>query len=249
MLPTPRSVAIIVVCCASVALADDFKTIEGKEYKNATVSRVEPDGIVLRTKSGISKVYFNELPKDVQQRFRRGAISHAQSAQNGVFFLKEPFTIKTKSGLTGLDPGTVVRVVSENGNTLRVTDGINTFDLSKAQVTTDIVEAQITAQNYSAAEEANRQAYNAEFERIQKEQKRVLEENLRQAAAQRQREIDAENAQIQRELRAIQARYEAAEKRRRDREDYIFKQQNKTPDTIIIVQPAPYQAAAPPVRY
>src|SRR5207244_1275393 len=43
----------------------DFKTINGKEYKNATVSRVEPDGLVLRTKSGISKVYFSELPKEV----------------------------------------------------------------------------------------------------------------------------------------------------------------------------------------
>src|SRR5437764_10065992 len=53
----------------SVAFADDFKTIDGKEYKNATISRVEPDGIVLITKSGISKVYFTELPKDVQQRF------------------------------------------------------------------------------------------------------------------------------------------------------------------------------------
>src|SRR2546430_1905973 len=69
MLPTPRSVAIIVVCFASVALADDFKTIEGKEYKNATITRAEPDGIVLRTKSGITKVYFVELPKEVQERF------------------------------------------------------------------------------------------------------------------------------------------------------------------------------------
>jgi hypothetical protein len=54
---------------ASIALADDFKTIDGKEYKNAEVSRVEPDGIVLRTKSGISKAYFTELPKEVQERF------------------------------------------------------------------------------------------------------------------------------------------------------------------------------------
>jgi len=52
-----------------VALAEDFKTVNGKEYKDATVSRVEPDGIVLKTKSGISKVYFTELPEDVQERF------------------------------------------------------------------------------------------------------------------------------------------------------------------------------------
>ena len=54
---------------ASIALAEDFKTIEGKEYKDVTVSRVEPDGIVLTTKTGISKVYFVELPRDVQERF------------------------------------------------------------------------------------------------------------------------------------------------------------------------------------
>ena len=48
----------------SIALADDFKTIDGKEYKNVTVSRVEPDGLVLTTKTGISKVYFVELPED-----------------------------------------------------------------------------------------------------------------------------------------------------------------------------------------
>ncbi|HEX9271425.1 MAG TPA: hypothetical protein VGA01_04330 [Candidatus Binatia bacterium] len=60
---------ILIVCFASIALADDFKTINGKEYKDATVSRVEGDGIVLKTKSGISKVYFAELPKDVQERF------------------------------------------------------------------------------------------------------------------------------------------------------------------------------------
>ncbi len=34
--------------------------------------RVEADGIVLRTKMGISKVYFIELPKEVQERFHYG---------------------------------------------------------------------------------------------------------------------------------------------------------------------------------
>jgi hypothetical protein len=69
----------------SVALADDFKTLTGKEYKDVTVSRVEPDGIVVTSKSGISKVYFTELPKDVQGRFgydpqKAGDYSAQQSA-------------------------------------------------------------------------------------------------------------------------------------------------------------------------
>ena len=57
------------ICFASIAFSDDFKTVTGKEYKNARVSRVEPDGIVLTNNAGTSKVYFTELPKDVQERF------------------------------------------------------------------------------------------------------------------------------------------------------------------------------------
>jgi hypothetical protein len=62
--------AFFVTLSTSIALAEDFKTVTGKEFKDATVSRVESDGIVLRTKTGISKVYFAELPKDVQEKFR-----------------------------------------------------------------------------------------------------------------------------------------------------------------------------------
>ena len=67
------ALAILATLSASLALADDFKTISGKEYKNATVSRVEPDGLVLRTKSGILKIYFTELPEEVRERFHYDA--------------------------------------------------------------------------------------------------------------------------------------------------------------------------------
>ena len=72
------ALAILAVLSTSITLADDFKTIDGKEYKNAKVSRVEPDGLVLMTKSGISKVYFVELPEDVQQRFGYGPAKAAE---------------------------------------------------------------------------------------------------------------------------------------------------------------------------
>src|SRR5881227_2284665 len=84
------ALAILAALSTSIALADDFKTIDGKEYKNATVSRVEPDGIVLMTKSGISKVYFTELPKDVQERFHYDAQKAAE------------FTSQTKNGIDQL---------------------------------------------------------------------------------------------------------------------------------------------------
>ena len=63
------TLAILALLPASLALAEDFKTIRGKLYKDATIIRVEADGIVLKTKTGISKVYFIELPKDVHERF------------------------------------------------------------------------------------------------------------------------------------------------------------------------------------
>ena len=69
---------------ASIALAEDFKTVNGKEYEDVTVSRVEADGIVLKTKTGISKVYFVELPKEVQERFhyKPATVAPQSSEQN-----------------------------------------------------------------------------------------------------------------------------------------------------------------------
>jgi hypothetical protein len=79
------ALATLLALSVSTALADDFKTIDGKEYKSATVKRVEPDGIVLSGKSGTSKVYFAKLPKEVQERYhydpeKAAAYSAAQNA-------------------------------------------------------------------------------------------------------------------------------------------------------------------------
>ena len=64
------TLAILALLSATLALAEDFKTVRGKEYKDATVIRIEANGIVLKTKTGISKVYFVELPNDVRERFQ-----------------------------------------------------------------------------------------------------------------------------------------------------------------------------------
>src|SRR2546421_5496311 len=64
-----KLLSFLILSFISVAQADDFKTITGKEYNDATVTRIEPDGIVLTNKAGIAKIYFTELPKDVQERF------------------------------------------------------------------------------------------------------------------------------------------------------------------------------------
>ena len=111
-----KTFTFLILCFASVALADDFKAIDGKEYKNVTVSRVEPDGIVLVSKSGISKVYFTELPKEVQERFhydaaQAAAYSAAQTASQAAFQnqqaeLRRKLTEEKNSYWTGHAPAT-----------------------------------------------------------------------------------------------------------------------------------------------
>jgi hypothetical protein len=59
----------LIVCFASIALADDFKTTDGKEYKNAKINRVEPDGIVISFSGGIVKIPFTELNEELQRKY------------------------------------------------------------------------------------------------------------------------------------------------------------------------------------
>jgi hypothetical protein len=63
------NVLIVLILSVSVVFADDFKTLGGKEYKNAEVTGVVPDGFMINTTSGVSKIYFWELPQEVQERF------------------------------------------------------------------------------------------------------------------------------------------------------------------------------------
>src|SRR5262249_31688203 len=64
-----KALTFLILCFASAAFAEDFKTVNGKEYLDATVTRTDPDGIMVKTRSGITKIYFTELPKEVQERF------------------------------------------------------------------------------------------------------------------------------------------------------------------------------------
>jgi chromosome segregation ATPase len=87
-----KVLAFVILFFTSVAFAEDIKTVNGKEYKDATVTRVEPDGVVVKTKSGIAKVYFVELPKDVQERFHydseRAASYSAEQTANYTAYQK-----------------------------------------------------------------------------------------------------------------------------------------------------------------
>ena len=88
-----KTLPLLILCIASISFAEDFKTVDGKEYKDATVTRVEPDGVVVKMKSGISKLYFTELPKDVQERFhydaQKATSCSAEQAANYAAYQKQ----------------------------------------------------------------------------------------------------------------------------------------------------------------
>lgn len=53
----------------ATAFADDFTLDDGTEYKAVKVTRAEPDGLVVTTASGITKLFFSDLPKEVQGKY------------------------------------------------------------------------------------------------------------------------------------------------------------------------------------
>lgn len=53
----------------SVAASDTFRLTNGTEYRNVKLSRVEPDGLLIITDTGIVKLYFADLPEEVRQKY------------------------------------------------------------------------------------------------------------------------------------------------------------------------------------
>ena len=67
--PEMRIAILVTLFATAVALADDFKTTSGKEYKNATVTQVEADGIVIKTKAVFPKFILPSCPKMFRSGF------------------------------------------------------------------------------------------------------------------------------------------------------------------------------------
>ena len=84
---------ILLLSFAAAAVCEDFKTVNGKKYKDATITRVEPDGLLVKTNSGITKVYFSELPKNVQEHYHydaeKAASYSAEQAANYTAYQKQ----------------------------------------------------------------------------------------------------------------------------------------------------------------
>jgi hypothetical protein len=192
-------------------------------------------------------------------------LEHSQSpSPSDRVFLTERVPLKTHSGVTGLPPGTALHVVSANGDTFHVTNGLLTFDVPKAKLTTDAnLAARLAQDDYAAAQlsaqqmEAYRQAQAAKRAEQERQAADVgyfvpegggpvipaTPENLSRFGAPVHgtgaNAGRAVQAQVDRDLaaaRRAEEQWQAELQRRRDKEDYIFYQQHKTPDVIVIAR-------------
>lgn len=69
LIPATLLICVWLAAYAGQLSAIDFTTTAGRSFKNVTISRIEPDGIVVITRTGVIKLYFTELPQEIQQKY------------------------------------------------------------------------------------------------------------------------------------------------------------------------------------
>ena len=119
---------ILAVLFASLALSEDFKTTNCKVYKDVTVSRIEGDGIVLRNEAGISKVYFTELPQDVQEQF------HWAKPEPP----REPFYRRLVTAAVAQDPAALAKIIAVGSSVIATIALVTNYIRSRRKPTTRI---------------------------------------------------------------------------------------------------------------
>lgn len=119
-------IAILMVGMALRAGADDFKTTDGHDYKGVTVSRAEPDGLVVVTDAGIEKILFVNLPADVQKKYsfdpgKAAQYSQAQAQARYDREQKQKTQDQTKAAYIGVKDYLEKNAVKLFGNIIQIT--------------------------------------------------------------------------------------------------------------------------------
>ncbi len=64
-----RSLAVVALL-ALPTLGEEIVTTTNQTYSNVSITRVEPDGLVVATEYGVEKIPFSILPAETQQKYR-----------------------------------------------------------------------------------------------------------------------------------------------------------------------------------
>jgi len=188
---------LVFLTVVQLVRADDFKTVNGKEYKNAKISRGEPDGIVLITKSGVSKVYFTELPKEVQESFhydpQKAAAAQTAAVDQAEEFNKQADEENKQRKAANKDLQSRIAeqraIQAKQENIQALTDRLSELTQQEQNLLAEIgrienaqtvarrkwVDGQ-TNQQYTAPEEAKLPLLNGQLENVRTEKERVTRE-------------------------------------------------------------------------
>lgn len=63
------TILVLLVSSVSVLYAEDFVTVDGKVYKNATVAQHNPAGIVIENQDGVFQILFKDLPEATRKKY------------------------------------------------------------------------------------------------------------------------------------------------------------------------------------
>jgi hypothetical protein len=99
-------------------------------------------------------------------------------APPGTYFVTEDITVRLPAGLLGVIAGTRVQMLADKGETLQVTDGTDSFEVKKSQVTNEI-EAATAIQKQAQAAQAASDQYQAQSEALQQKQQHDYVEFLK----------------------------------------------------------------------
>jgi hypothetical protein len=94
-------ILIALILTAASLRADDITTIRGEKFTNVSISRVEPDGIVVRKSDGIVKIPFSDLSPELRAKYGYDPEKAAQynaAAQAAVAELQQQMEQTSRDG-------------------------------------------------------------------------------------------------------------------------------------------------------
>ena len=116
-------ITIALICAASAKQKypplGDFKTVSGKVYKNAKISKVAGDYISISHQEGLSRIYFNDIPKELSTKLglsKATARAAEKEREEANLSLKRQRAEKLKDGPFGLWGGMSVNEANTIGS-------------------------------------------------------------------------------------------------------------------------------------
>ena len=123
----------------------------------------------------------------------------------GIYFLAERISVTTDFGVTGIAPGTEVKLLKA-GTPMRVTDGREQFDVMPSQVTNDLDIAaqvanadQVTQSSIGAMKEQEEQSY----EKQQEAQEEAFTERMNQQPTVRGQALPMDTGELNQPARLV----------------------------------------------